>query len=558
MRRIVLLSISFVSLVVLLQVYCPSAAAQGGAPATGTITITGSWDQSYQYDPCQVYYADDLDDYEVCEEGYPNSPSDYPWAQDYGEIDVTVNGASSTVYYEMGDTDSTLASRLASAIQQSGAGVSASASNGTVTLTAQSDGVSTDYAFSSSSQTNDTSQFSNPSFWTSQSGPYLTGGASPGFVNPKYIVVGVTYAPPGTNSSVSYANTTSVGSTTTISSSFQSDSGFSTSLSTSIGVPSAGILPGGAGIKVTATESTDYIQGSNSSTTNTISKASTISYVTPGTPTFSPVNSDYDFIWLWVNPEVLFTYQVDPSSGQTTNLQWTGYAFDPTDPASGEPPESGPYVSGPDVVEVQVGCLDGDFSCPSTLTISGGVVTSGTLARSWADGEYDWPSGEGPGLTSADIANILTFDPLVPSNNYTELSSLPSTTSDGRFSKEPFPPNPIEYPVGGTTETYNSVQTNTQSVASGTSNSIKQAFGVSEQFGGSFLDIFNNTTTLTESQTFTWTYSYLDTLTTTTTLTDALSIKSPPDPPPSYDGPTEFTAYQDNIFGTFAFVPVNP
>jgi hypothetical protein len=62
---------------------------------------------------------------------------------------------------------------------------------------------------------------------------------------------------------------------------------------------------------------------------------------------------------------------------------------------------------------------------------------------------------------------------------------------------------------------------------------------------------------MTESLTLTWTYSWLDTLTTTTTLTNQLSIKGPPDPPPAYTGPIEFVAYQDNLFGTFAFVPIN-
>lgn len=378
--------------------------------------------------------------------------------------------------------------------------------------------------------------------------------AASGFINPKYVVVGVTYAPPGSSSSVTYTNTTSVGSTTNISSSFTSDVGFSVSVSHSIGIPAGGIVDGGAGIKLTFTESTDYTQGSNSSTTNTISKSSTVAYTTPGTPTFAPVNSDYDFIWIWINPELVFHYV--PGSSPLI-LQWGGYAFDPTDPASGEPPASGPYIGGPDVLEVQVGCLNGDFSCPSTLVLTNGVVTSGTLARSWAANEYTWPAGEGPGLTSTDIANILSFDPLVPSNNYTLLSSFPSTTSDGRFTKEPFPPNDIQYPVGAATELYSTVQTNTFSVANGTSHSVKQAFGVSEQFGTNFFGIFSSTTTITESETLTWTYSYLNTLTTTTTLTNQLSVKGPPDPPPTYTGPTEFVAYQDNIFGTFAFVPVN-
>jgi hypothetical protein len=382
------------------------------------------------------------------------------------------------------------------------------------------------------------------------------GGGISAFINPKYVVVGVTYAPPGSSSTVQYTNTTSVGSTTTITGSFQSDVGYSVSVSAGIGIPAGGIVDGGAGVKLTFTESTDYTQGSNSSKTVTISKASTIAYTTPGTPTAAPVNSDYDYIWLWLNPELLITYR--PNGNNPATLKLTGYAFDPTDPASGEPPPPPqPYISGPDIVEVQVGCLDGHFSCPSTLVITNGIVTSGILARSWANGEYQWASGQGPGLTTTDIANILTFDLLVPSNNYTLLNSFPSTTSDGRFTKEPYPPNPIQYPVGGATEMYSTVQTDTQSVASGASTTIKQAFGVSEQFGTNFFDIFSSTTTMTQSLTLTWNYTWLNTLTSTTTLTDALSVKGPPDPPPPYTGPVEFIAYQDNLFGTFAFVPVN-
>jgi len=60
---------------------------------------------------------------------------------------------------------------------------------------------------------------------------------------------------------------------------------------------------------------------------------------------------------------------------------------------------------------------------------------------------------------------------------------------------------------------------------------------------------------MTETRTLTWNYSRLDTLNTSTTLTNQLSVTGPPDPPPAYNGPTQFIAYQDNIFGTFAFVP---
>jgi hypothetical protein len=190
------------------------------------------------------------------------------------------------------------------------------------------------------------------------------------------------------------------------------------------------------------------------------------------------------------------------------------------------------------------------------------------LARSWqsaAEG-YDWPSGEQSGLSFNDVCQILTFDPLATTpakcttqNDYKLLNSLPSTTTDGRFSKIPYPPNPIQYPIGGANESYSMVQTDTLSQSSGNSTQIKQAFSVSEQFSTSaFWGLVSNSITFKESDTLTWNYSSLNTITTTTTLTDALSITGPPDTPtyPS-DEPVEFIGYQDNTFGTFAFVPVD-
>ena len=42
----------------------------------------------------------------------------------------------------------------------------------------------------------------------------------PGYINPKYVVVAVVYAPPGSNSYVDYANSTLVSSTNTVTNTF--------------------------------------------------------------------------------------------------------------------------------------------------------------------------------------------------------------------------------------------------------------------------------------------------------------------------------------------------
>ncbi len=287
------------------------------------------------------------------------------------------------------------------------------------------------------------------------------------------------------------------------------------------------------GVTLTYSNSYDFTVAENTSTTVTISKTASIAYKTPGVPTaFSPVNHDYDYIWLWLNPELLFN--VTPA---TSKIQWTGYAYDPTDPSG---------TGGPDIYAVQVGCLNGDFSCPSATTI---------LDRSWAT-DVTWPTGQGPGLTSADLANILLSDPLA-SSSYTLLNTLPSTTSDGRFTQGTYPPNPINYSVGELNTLYSLSQTDTQSVAQGGSYQVKESFGISEKLSGSFLGIWGTSTTYTDTDTLIWNYSWLNTLTTTTTVTDALSVTGPPDPPPPYSGPGEFIYYQDNLFGTFLLYPSN-
>lgn len=380
-----------------------------------------------------------------------------------------------------------------------------------------------------------------------------------GFVNPKFVVLAVDYAPPGSNSYTQYGGTTSVGNTINLSNSFESGVSYSVSVARQSNLKLGSVLNGQA--TYTASSSTDVSQESNSSTTTTISKSSTVQYTNYGTPTFSPVNSDYDYIWLWLNPEVVVYYI--PSVGSSpASIQWNGYAIDPNDPGG---------TQGPDKFPVEVGCLNGHFSCPSALQWLNGTegpgsyVTSGTLARTWQStaAGYQWPSGEVPGLTFNDVCQILNQDVLAvtPSQcpvqkDYTGFNGLPNTTPDGRFTQDLYPPNPIAYTVGALATAYNTVQTNTQSVAQGATTTITQTFSVETAFNGAFLSLFSGAVVVNRTQTLQWKSSWLDTLTTSTTISDGLSVTGPPNPPPVYNGPDQFIAYQDNLIGTFIFVPV--
>ena len=370
-------------------------------------------------------------------------------------------------------------------------------------------------------------------------------GVVMGFVNPKFVIVGVTYAPPGPSSNVTYTNSTFVGNTTTTTGSFSNDNNLTISVTNGIGAWMP--MNTGFGVKITGTDSNDYTQSSNTSGTVTISKQTSVSDKTNGTGNaFSPVNHDYDTIWLWLNP--LMVYGINRN--KPSFLQWTGYGYDNND------------VNGMDIYGVQVGCLNGDFgSCPSVATI---------LQRNWVttnEPGMTWPTGEGPGLTSADKANVLLADPFANSS-YVLPSPLPSTSADGRFTQIAYPPNPVNYSQagpgngGGTTTMYNAVYTNTSSVGKGASYSYKQAFGTEALFKGGVW-LVNWQIDVKQTDTLTWTNTWENTLTTTTTLTDAFSITGPgcpqTSPPcvPAYTGPGEFLVYQDNLYGTFMFYPGN-
>lgn len=378
-----------------------------------------------------------------------------------------------------------------------------------------------------------------------------------GFVNPKYVILGVTYAPPGPSSFVQYTGTTSVGNTSTIQGSFSNQTAFSVSVSSGVGVPGFG--PSG---QITGTTSTEYTQGSNNSTTNTISKLSSLSYKTTGTgDAFSPINSDYDTIWLWLNPLLLLSY-TPATSNTLAGIQWNGYGYDTNDPSG---------TQQPDVFPVLVGYLNGHFGPNPSADV--------VLGRSWASTTYgyNWSSGSGPGLTGignpypgSDAANIIAADPLA-SSSYSLLASHPSTSADGRFTIVTLPqdPNAIPYTIAGpgngagTTVSYDVNQVNTQIEAQGTSNSTTQAFSVEEKFSGS-LWLAGLSLTLKESNSLTWTHSWLTTLNTTTTIQKAVSITGPPCPAappgpcnPLYYNAGQFLIYQDNQFGTFAFYPSN-
>jgi len=385
-----------------------------------------------------------------------------------------------------------------------------------------------------------------------------------GYVNPKYAILGVTYAPPGGAASyVSYATTDFVGNTSSISSSISTSYTESVSITEgSCGGGPGAILGVSGGACVTESASSGYTQTSGSSKTITINKQGTTTLKTPGVPNvYSPIDHDYDIVWLWLNPVATFSAPVTntPTSGTVT---WTGYAYDYNDPL---------HIL--DVYPILVGYLNGDFG---TYTCNGVVGTvdcedAGVLARSWVTTQKFAP-GQGPGITPSDYPNILAADPFAQNPNYLitlAAGSNPPTTTDGRFTLSETnntTPETYSYVQAGLNSTtgqnqmYQDQYSTTTTLGETSSFTYMQGFGLEEKFTANF---FGATAQYDFKQNwnFSWENSSQGSITNTTTQLNSLSITSPPCPAtvapciPQYTEPHEFAVYQDNLYGTFAFWP---
>jgi hypothetical protein len=329
-----------------------------------------------------------------------------------------------------------------------------------------------------------------------------------------------------------------------------------------------GIFGFSGGVCVTGTESTDYTMQSLSSETISVVNKTSIKDQTSGTPNdFSPVDHDYDLIWLWLNPIARFSYY----PGRSTPIEWDGYGFDMEDqPAIDKWP-------------VLLGNLNGDFKKTDgtpcyAIDSSCDPEDAAVLARSWVN-QYNpqtWPSGEGPGLTLADLAKIAKADPWGnnPSYSVTLAAGVtPPTTTDGRFTIAPVNganSQSFDYKQAGPgngsglTQQYTNENTTTTAHKTGNIYTFTQAFGIEVKVGGSFFwqsVQYDFKTT----QTFEWDHSFLLTTNNITDSTDTLSITGPPCPAPppgpcnpAYtpklpNSPPEFDVYQDNFFGSFMF-----
>ena len=337
--------------------------------------------------------------------------------------------------------------------------------------------------------------------------PVITGN-----VNPKYVVLGVVYSPPGKGSSVSYSGTTALGTGTSLDASLTTGKTITASVGVSFNAPVKGSLSG--------TLTQNWTSESDSSSSYTVNKSSTYGISAAG-PLASNAGVDhgFDYVLVWLNPKASFTV-----GSVESNLLWGGYQYDTND--------SNVY-NDMDVVQIYVDCLQNYYSTQSYCTDN-----NYRTARSW-----DPILGA---LTADDYAEILKRDPFVANPNY-DPGNDPNYrfTSASSINYTPAPPGSgVSCYNGGVT--YGSVSTAAQA---GT-----DTYSVSSSVDASIMAAI--TADFKASDTTTISSKWSSTTTNSIGKQAGYNICSPV-ATDNYTGPTGYDVWRDNIYGTFMFYAPN-
>lgn len=346
---------------------------------------------------------------------------------------------------------------------------------------------------------------------------YTGSYAVPGYIRPKYQVVGVYYAPPGAKSTATYSNGFMSGTSTNVSNSFGVN--VTASVTANYGVDLFGILD--ANSSTTTNYGWEQQQNGSSSISIVQNQSTGSTWPGPASSTLG-VDHEYDTIAIWLNPEM--GVEVSSPSGVTV----TGYYFDPRDPANA-----------PDIIYLTVGELDGSQAIPS-----GGTQTA--LARAW-----DTDLG---GLDATDFAAILQADPF-----YANPSFDPNTDTSGRyvlpggvdqiFSYEPEPQG-----AQASATVYTSSYNSTDSSSQGGSDKYTVGYTIDGTLSASFFGTALGQ--LKASTTFTYTNTWSNTVTSGASQSANFTIYRPLYTD-NYTGPINMQIWKDNVYGTFMFYPVD-
>jgi len=355
-------------------------------------------------------------------------------------------------------------------------------------------------------------------------GVAATGVAEAGAIKPKYAVLSVIYAPPGSASTVDYSSSTALGTSSSL------DKSFSDKTTTSVSLGGGFSLFKVFKAMVTFTKSKEFTQTVDTASSIAVTKTNAFDLKVPGPASGADgIDHDFDVILVWLNPTVQFTI-----TGRNT-AQWTGFGFDGNDPANEV-----------DVVPLYVTWLKNPSTMPPDIRSA--------LARTWADPLFD---GSGPGLTGDDFLAILKRDPFTDPNYSPALSPGTTTTSDKRFdlqvgetlSYEPPPRNGQPF-----TETFGLNFQNTTSEGLKATDDFTVGFSV-EIAADVTIPIttwltLNFSAKASTGKDLDWTNVAAQTATQSNTQAATISLTGPG---PGYTGPTDLQVFKDNIYGTFMF-----
>jgi hypothetical protein len=337
------------------------------------------------------------------------------------------------------------------------------------------------------------------------------------YLKPKYQVIGVYYAPPGSKAS---KNSTTYGSSFVSGTNVSSGSSFTKTGTVSLigkvtGVPDV--------IEFTDTSSTSYSEEQGTSDSVALTNTEAQNYTIYG-PSADGIDHTQDIIWIWLNPVVkITTYPLAVAT--------TGLAMDGRDLVS----ETGQ----PDVIELTVAQLQ-QLAAGNTSIIE--TEDLGALNRTW---DTSWDQGPAA-LTVADYKDILKSDLFVAN------PTLNPATNASRFDPvdTSFPYAPTTNPsLKQVTSTYQKTSTQGQSATD------THTTTVTVETTGGFPLIGNANLKVTGS--YESTNNWSNSTTTTDTQTSTINV-TPPNVTDMYEGPTTILVFKDNVYGTFVFYGAPP